>query len=36
MVARLTSKDTTETKKANRAEKKEAREKIDRGLNDKD
>jgi endonuclease/exonuclease/phosphatase (EEP) superfamily protein YafD len=36
MVARLTAEKTTDTKKANGVEKKEAREKIDRGLNDKD
>jgi endonuclease/exonuclease/phosphatase (EEP) superfamily protein YafD len=35
IIARLTKENDTETKKANLAEKKEARDKIDRGLNDK-
>jgi len=34
IIARLTKENDTETKKANLAEKKEARDKIDRGLND--
>jgi endonuclease/exonuclease/phosphatase (EEP) superfamily protein YafD len=36
IIARLTAENDTETKQANGDEKKEAREKIDRGLNDKD